>query len=95
MINFFLKKFREFFNLKTCSLILLIFKLRKMSCLKKILFLFLITGLFCGCFPRRPIKKHAHYELGFSLLAPENWQRADIGSLATVSSLASKTVKKA
>jgi hypothetical protein len=55
--------------------------------LKKVLFLFLITCLSCGCFQRGPVQKHAHYELGFSLTAPENWRRADIGSLATVSSL--------
>ena len=59
-----------------------------MPYLKKFLFLFLITFFFYGCFQKGFGEKHSHYELGISLRVPENWQRADINSAATLSSMA-------
>lgn len=61
---------------------------QEMPDLKKFLLLFLIPSLLCGCFQKPWGTKHAHYELGISLRAPESWQRADISSAATVSSMA-------
>ena len=59
-----------------------------MPYLKKSLFLFLITCLFCGCSQKDFGTKHAHYELGASLSVPENWQRVDLIAVAAVSSMA-------
>lgn len=59
-----------------------------MSRFRYLLIFFLVSFCFCGCSRNDFGEKHAHYELGVSLRIPDGWNRSEISSVETVTSMA-------